>query len=94
MFQDLEDEVQFNRDQILTEDTTRSLQDYAGAGLDEIDYTAYIVQTRSIISNLDAGNLIITLGGVRDAFNAAGEVSDTIVGDRISNSVSDVPSLH
>lgn len=87
MFQDLEDDVQFNRDQILTEDTTRSLQDYANAGLQNINYTEYISQTRSIISDLDAAGLISTLGGVRDQFNMANQVSDTIVGDCISNVV-------
>ena len=76
MFQDLEDQVQFNRDQILTEDTAQSLQDYANAGLQGINYTSYIVQTRSIISTLNAGDLIGTLETVRDAANMAGEVSD------------------
>ena len=85
MFRDLEDDVQFNRDQILTEETTRSLQDYANAGLQGINYTAYIIQTRSIISTLDAGALITTLEGVRDVFNTSGEVSDIVIDDRIGN---------
>ena len=79
LFQDLEDDVQFNRDQILTEDTTRSLQDYANAGLQGINYTAYIVQTRSIISDLNAGSLIGTLTGVRDQFTMVNQVSDKLL---------------
>ena len=79
MFQDLEDDVQFNRDQILTDDTIRSLQGYANAGLQNISYTAYIVQTRSIISDLNAGNLIGTLQGVSGVFTSVGEVSDNIM---------------
>ena len=76
LFEDLENEVEFNRDQILTEDTTRSLEDYANAGLQDINYTSYIVQTRSIISTLNVSEFIEMLEGVRDEFDAANQVSD------------------
>ena len=70
MFEELEQQVQFSRDQILTQDTTDSLQQYANAGLQGINYTQYISQTRSIISTLDVGALINTLEMIRDQFNA------------------------
>ena len=79
LFEDLENEVKFNRDQILTENVTKSLQDYADAGLQGIDYTAYIVQTRGIISTLNVSDLIETLVGVRTVFNAASQVSDKLL---------------
>ena len=79
LFEDLENEVKFNRDQILTENAIKSLQDYADAGLQGIDYTAYIVKTRGIISTLNVSGLIETLVGVRTVFNAASQVSDKVL---------------
>lgn len=87
LFEDLEDDVQFNRDQILTEDTTRSLEDYVDAGLQEINYTSYIVQTRSIISTLNVSKLIEMLEGVRNEFDASNQVSDKSLTLWIFNSV-------
>lgn len=78
LFQDLENSVAFNRDQILTQDTIDSLQDYADAGLQGINYTAYIEQTRGIISTLNATELIRTLETIRNAFTLAGEVSNKL----------------
>ena len=85
LFEDLENDVEFNRDQILTEDTTRSLEDYANAGLQDINYTSYIVQTRSIISTLNVSEFIEMLEGVRDEFDAANQVSDKSLTLRIFN---------
>ena len=87
MFEDLEDDVQFNRDQILTEDTTRSLEDYVDAGLQDINYTSYIVQTRSIISTLNVSKLIEMLEGVRNEFDVSNQVSDKSLTLWIFNSV-------
>ena len=75
MFQDLEDQVRFNRDQILTEDTIRSLQDYTNAGLQGINYAEYAVQTSSIISTLNVSELIEALEGAHIVFHAASQVS-------------------
>ena len=74
MFKNLENQVKFNRDQILTEETTRSLQDYANAGLQGINYDSYIVQTRSIISTLDVNEFISALERVHNDFVAANQV--------------------
>ena len=79
MFEDLENAVEFNRDQILTENATRSLQDYADAGLQDINYTSYIVQTRSIISTLNVSGIIEMLVGAHTVFNAANQVSDKLL---------------
>ena len=75
MFKNLENEIEFNQDQILAEETTKSLQDYADAGLQGINYTAYIIQTRSIISTLNVNDLIGTLERVHNDFSAANQVS-------------------
>ena len=66
---DLESEIKFNHDQILTEDVARSLEDFANAGLQGINYTSYIVQTRSMISTLNVSDLVKALKGVRSAAN-------------------------
>ena len=66
---DLESEIKFNHDQILTEDVAKSLQDFANAGLQGINYTSYIVQTRSMISTLNVSDLVKALKGVRSAAN-------------------------
>ena len=79
LFEDLENAVEFNRDQILTENATRSLQDYADAGLQGINYTSYIVQTRSIISTLNVSGIIEILVGARTVFNAANQVSNKLL---------------
>ena len=75
MFKNLENEVKFNRDQILTEETTRSLQDYANAGLQGINYASYIIQIRSTISTLNVNDLLGTLERVHNEFKAANQVS-------------------
>ena len=75
LFKDLENEIKFNQDQILTMNATKSLEDFANAGLQEINYTSYIVQTRSMISTLNVSDLIEILSGVRIVFNAADQVS-------------------
>ena len=79
LFEDLEQEVMFDRDQILTQDTIESLQDYANSGLQGIDYDGYIAQTRASISNLNASGLISTLEMVRDGFNRTGQVCDKLL---------------
>ena len=76
MFNDLENKVKFNRNQILTEDTAKSLQDYADAGLQGINYSSYTAQTRSIISTLNVTELILTMEDVRTSFIEAGHVSN------------------
>lgn len=75
LFEDLENAVKFDRDQILTNDTIESLQNYSNAGLQGINYTEYITQTRSIISTLNVSQVISELQAVRLAFVAAGDVS-------------------
>ena len=75
LFEELEHEVEFNRDQILTEDTISSLEDYANAGLQNINYTSYIVQTRSMISTLNVTELTGILEGVRGEFVLANQVN-------------------
>ena len=79
LFEDLENEVQFERDQILTDEAIQSLQAYANSGLQGIDYAGYIAQTRSIISTLDSSQLIMQLTAVSTAFTAAGQVSNEIL---------------
>ena len=79
LFEDLEEEVMFDRDQILTQATIDSLQDYANSGLQGIDYAGYIAQTRSLISNLNASDLIRALEAVRVGFAAANEVCDKLL---------------
>jgi len=79
LFQDLEDAVEFNQDQILTQDTITSLQAYANAGLQDIDYDSYINQTRMSISDLNVSGTLTTLESVRDAFDAAGQVSNKLL---------------
>ena len=44
-------------------------------GLQEINYTSYIVQTRSMTSTLNVSDLIEILSGVLIVFNAADQVS-------------------
>ena len=75
LFEDLENAVVFDRDQILTNDTINSLRDYSNAGLQGINYTEYITQTRSIISTLNVSQVITELETVRLVFVAANDVS-------------------
>lgn len=79
LFEDLENEVEFNQDQILTQETTNSLRDYANAGLQGIDYNSYIVQTRMTISNLSVDTLLDALRIARDSFAVATEVSSKLL---------------
>ena len=76
LFEDLEDQVQFDRNQILSDDTIESLQNYTDAGLEDIDYTGYINQINSIISTLNVNQVISQLEVISEAFGVAGEVSD------------------
>ena len=76
LFEELENEIEFYRDQILTEDTISSLEDYANAGLQDINYTSYVVQTRSVISTLNVTELIGILEGIRGEFVLANQVSN------------------
>lgn len=79
MFEDLQNAVEFDRDQILTQDTIDSLEDYASAGLQGINYTEYIIQTRATISNLSVNALYNDLQSLRQTFDMAGEVSDKLL---------------
>lgn len=76
LFEDLEEQVQFDRDQILSNDTIQSLRDYANAGLQDINYTGYINQINSVISTLNVDQVISDLQIISDAFARLNEVSD------------------
>lgn len=75
LFEDLEDQVQFDRNQILSNDTIESLRNYTNAGLQNINYTGYISQINSIISTLNVNVVISELEVISDLFEAANEVS-------------------
>ena len=76
LFEDLEEQVQFDRDQILSNDTIQSLRDYANAGLQDINYTGYINQINSVISTLNVDQVISDLQIISDAFATLNAVSD------------------
>ena len=78
LFNRLRNEISFNPDQILTEETRDSLTQYSDAGLQSIDYVGYIEQINTAISNLDVDGLITTMQTVRAAFALAGQVSTTL----------------
>lgn len=79
LFEDLEEAVEFDRDQILSQETIDSLEAYANAGLQNINYTEYIIQTRSIISTLNVDEVISDLQNISALFTGIGEVSDQSV---------------
>ena len=78
LFEDLEEQVQFDRNQILTDETINSLQDYANSGLRNINYTGYINQINSIISTLSVDQVTADLQSISSLFTALGEVSDEV----------------
>ena len=75
LFNRLRHEVNFSSDQILTEETRKSLREYSNAGLQSIDYLGYINQINTAVSNLDVDGLITAMQSVRAAFVTAGQVS-------------------
>jgi len=75
LFADLEESVDFNLDQILTQETRSSLDSFANAGLQSIDYAAYINQTTSQISTLTVDSTIGTLETVQNGFITFSHVS-------------------
>ena len=75
LFADLEESVDFNLDQILTQETRSSLDSFANAGLQSIDYAAYINQTMSQISTLTVDSTIETLEMVQNEFITFSQVS-------------------
>ena len=75
MFADLEESVDFNLDQILTQETRSSLDSFTNAGLQSIDYAAYINQTMSQISTLTVDSTIETLEMVQNEFITFSQVS-------------------
>ncbi|XP_065919120.1 prominin-1-A-like isoform X2 [Dysidea avara] len=68
LFTDLEESVEFNLDQILTQETRDSLNSFSDAGLQSIDYATYINQITSQISTLAVDNTISTLETVQNGF--------------------------
>jgi len=75
LFADLEESVDFNLDQILTQETRSSLSSFSNAGLQSIDYAAYINQTTSQISTLTVDSTIGTLEMVQNEFITFSQVS-------------------
>ena len=75
MFADLEESVDFNLDQILTQETRSSLSSFSNAGLQSIDYVVYINQTTSQISTLTVDSTIGILATVQNGFITLSHVS-------------------
>jgi len=75
LFADLEESIQFNLDQILTQKTRDSLNSFANAGLQSIDYAAYINQISSQISTLDVDSTIRVLEMIQNGFIGFSQVS-------------------
>ena len=78
LFEDLEEQVQFDRNQILSDETIKSLQDYANSGLRNISYSGYINQINSIISTLSVDQVTADLQSISSLFAGLGEVSDEV----------------
>lgn len=75
LFEDLEDRIDFDIDQVLSNETRDSLEDFANAGLEGIDYTTYINQIRAQITTLAVDTTISTLESVEDNLRMANQVS-------------------
>jgi len=75
LFVDLEESIEFNLDQILTQETRDSLKSFANAGLQSIDYTAYIDQITSQITTLAVNSTIETLQTVQNRFIGFSQVN-------------------
>ena len=69
LFDDLQEQVTFNLDQILPPETRDSINAFTNAGLQAIDYTTYITQITSQISTLAVDSTISTLETVRDTLS-------------------------
>jgi len=75
LFVDLEESIKFNLDQILTQETRDSLKSFANAGLQSIDYAAYIDQITSQITTLAVNSTIETLQTVQNRFIGFSQVN-------------------
>jgi len=75
LFVDLEESIEFNLDQILTQETRDSLNSFANAGLQSIDYAAYIDQIASQITTLTVNSTIETLQMLQNRFIGFSQVN-------------------
>jgi len=75
LFDDLQDEINFNLDQILSQDTRDSLNSFADAGLNTLDYLTYVDQIKSELSTMNVSKVISDMKTVRREFSKVMEVS-------------------
>ncbi|XP_065919137.1 prominin-1-A-like isoform X2 [Dysidea avara] len=68
LFADLEESIEFSLDQILTQETRDSLNSFANAGLQSIDYATYINKVTSQTSTLAIDSTTETLQRVQNGF--------------------------
>ncbi|XP_065919096.1 prominin-1-like isoform X2 [Dysidea avara] len=68
LFDDLQDEVNFNLDQILSQDTRDSLNSFANAGLNTLDYLTYVDQITSQLSTMNVSKAISDMETVKYQF--------------------------
>ena len=80
LFDDLQDEINFNLDQILSQDTRDSLSSFADAGLNTLDYLTYVDQIRSQLSTVNVSKAIGDMETVRLRFSEVMEVSWEVFG--------------
>ena len=75
LFDDLQDEVNFNLDQILSQDTRDSLNSFANAGLNTLDYLTYVDQITSQLSTMNVSKAISDMETVKYQFYLNKQVS-------------------
>jgi len=70
----MEQSIKFNPDQILTQESHKSLISFANAGLDSIDYTMYNHKIMSAISTLDVDYTVEKLETLQNGFAGFSQV--------------------
>jgi len=76
LFDDLQDQIKFNLDQILSKDTRNSLNSFANAGLHTLDFLSYVDQISSELSTFDVSKAINDMETVLSQFSAIRKVID------------------
>ena len=71
LFADLQGQISFNLDQILTPAVRNSINAFTNAGLQAIDYATYITQITSQISTLAVDSTVDTLESVQSVLRLA-----------------------
>ncbi|XP_065919451.1 prominin-1-A-like [Dysidea avara] len=75
LFREVDTDISFVLNQVLTQETRDSLAEFANAGLQTINYTTYITQITSQISTLAVDSTISTLVTVRDGLVIGGQTA-------------------